>query len=86
MFRGSSPGSQKYRDFLKNLKINVDDQTVKIPESLHKFLHRAGNNWTTKWKKWIDANPKASAKDVFQQAGKMMDDAGISNSPIEPHR
>ena len=85
-FRGSSPGSQKYRDFFKNLKINVDDHTVKIPESLHKFLHRAGNNWTTQWKSWIDANPKATAKDVYQHAGKMMDEASISNVPIEPHR
>jgi RHS repeat-associated protein len=83
-FRGTA--ATKYRNFFKNLGIEVDKHTVKIPESLHKFLHRAGNNWTTQWKNWIDANPNATAKDVFQQAGKMMDETGINKLPISTHK
>lgn len=83
-FRG--PAATGYRNFFKNLGINVDEYTVKIPESLHKYLHREGSNWTTAWKKWIDANPSATAKDVYQQAGKMMDEAGINNLKILQHR
>ncbi len=83
-FRG--PAAARYRQFFKSRGINVDLYTVKIPESLHKYLHRAGNNWTTTWKKWIDEHPNATAKDVYQQAGKMMDEAGLSSQKILKHK
>jgi hypothetical protein len=86
VFRGNSASSQKYRDFFKNLGIKVDDHAIMIPESLHKYLHRAGNNWTTQWKKWIDANPNASVKDVYQQAGKMLDEAGLNSQTIKKYK
>lgn len=86
-FRGSSPNSQYYRDFYKKHGINVDDFTVKMPEAFHKqWIHRAGNNWTTKWKRWIDANPNATTTEVYQQAGKMMDEYGINHLPLVPYR
>ena len=86
VFRGKSPGSQKYRDFFLKHKIKVDDHTVKIPNSLHTFIHGKGKDWTNKWRKWIDDHPNATTKDVYQQAGKMMDKAGIGHLPIMPHR
>ncbi len=85
-FRGSSSASQKYRDFFKNLNIKVNEHAILIPESLHKYLHRAGSNWTTQWKNWIDENPNATSKDVYQQAGKMMDDAGVNKVPIKKYK
>jgi len=45
-------------------------------------LHKAGNNWTTKWKRWIDENPNASTKEVYQQAGRMMDEYGVNDKNI----
>lgn len=84
--RGKSPKSQKYRDFFKKHNINLDEHTIEISENLHKELHRAGNNWTTKWKRWIDENSDATTKDVYQQAGKMMDEYGVGNSRIKHYR
>ncbi len=86
VFRGGSSKSQKYRDFFKKHNIDLDANTVHIPEGIHKKLHEAGNNWTTKWKKWIDNNPDATTKDVYQQAGKMMDEYGISGYSIKPYK
>ncbi|MCV6629883.1 MAG: TIGR02269 family lipoprotein [Flavobacteriaceae bacterium] len=86
VFRGNSSKSQKYRDFFKKHNIDLDANTVHIPEGVHKKLHAAGNNWTTKWKKWIDDNPNATTKEVYQQAGKMMDEYGISGYAIKPYK
>src|SRR5205085_1073104 len=69
-FRGTSAASQKYREFFAQHEIDVDEFTVEIPESMHqKFIHAAGRNWTTRWKLWIDANPNATTKEVYQFAG-----------------
>ena len=82
-FWRKSPKSQKYRDFFKKHGIDVDEFAVEIPETFHKEkIHKAGNNWTTKWKKWIDANPNATTKEVYQQAGRMMDEYGIDHVPL----
>ena len=85
VFRGNSPRSQVYRDFFKKHNIDLNSHTVHIPEGLHKLIHGAGNNWTTRWKRWIDANPNASTRDVYQQAGRMMDEYGLSGYPILPY-
>ena len=82
-FRGESEKSQKYREFFKNHNINIDAYTVEITESLHKkYIHAANNNWTSKWKIWINNNPNASTKEVYQYAGKLMDEHNISHVPI----
>jgi len=78
--------SQKYRDFFKKHNINVDEHTVSMPEMLQRQVHSAGNNWTTILKRWIDAHPNATTKEVYQQAGKMMDDFGLSSYRIIPYR
>jgi RHS repeat-associated protein len=86
VFRGSSPKSQVYRDFFKKHGIDIDSHTVEISEGTHALLHRAGNNWTSRWKAWIDANPNATTKEVYQFAGKLMDEYGINHVPIVPYR
>jgi hypothetical protein len=86
-FRGESEKSEKYRQFFKQHKINVDDFTVEITESMHKgHIHAKGKNWTTEWKNWIDLNPQASTKEVYQKAGQMMDQYGISNVALVPYK
>lgn len=86
VFRGNSPKSQVYRDFFKKHRIDIDKHTVEISEATHARLHQAGNNWTTRWKSWIDANPNASTKEVYQFAGRLMDEYGINHVPIVPYR
>lgn len=86
MFRGKSPKSQKYRDFFKKHNIILDDHTVKLTKWKHTQVHQAGNNWTTQWKRWIDANPNATTKQVYQQAGRMMDAHDIAHIPIVSYK
>ena len=84
---GKSAKYKKYRDFFLKHGINVNDYSVDLTKSKHvKDIHKAGQNWTTIWKRWIDANPNATTKEVFQQAGKMMDEYGISHLEIIPYR
>lgn len=48
-------------------------------------IHGKGE-WNNLWMKWIDENPDATAKDIYQFAGKMMDDYGLSGYKIHPFR
>lgn len=82
VFRGGSPKSQVYRDFFKKHRIDINAHTIEISEATHKIVHGKGNNWTTKWKNFIDTNPNATTKEVYQQAGRMLDEYGLSHVPI----
>ena len=56
---------------------------VEIPEAMHKkWIHRLGDNWTTRWKDWIDANPDATTREVYQFAGQLMDEYGLVGEAI----
>lgn len=86
-FRGFSPASQKYRDFFKKHGIDVDKYTVEIPEKMHtEFIHGRENNWTTRWKQWIDVNPNATTTEVYQFGGTLMDEYGLSGLPLVPYK
>ncbi|CAM5223544.1 hypothetical protein UACE39S_01036 [Ureibacillus acetophenoni] len=85
-FRGKS---KNYADFIKNRGIDVDNFTVTIAhgkDSHHlKFLHGQGK-WNQKWMDWIDSHPNATAKDIYQFAGKMMDEYGLTGLKIHHYR
>jgi hypothetical protein len=86
-FRGASSASQKYRNFFKKHGIEVDKHAVEMTDTFHKaFIHRGGNNWTTRWKTWIDANEGATTMEVYQFAGRLMDEYGINHLPIVPYK
>ena len=79
--------SQKYREFFKKHKINVDDYCVELPRTPHiNRIHQKQNDWTNRWKNWIDEHPNATTKEVYQFAGKLMDEYGISHVPIIKYR
>jgi len=84
-FRGQSA---RYAQFIKARGIDVDQFTVTVSHgaaSHHlKFIHGKGG-WNRKWMEWIDANPNATAKDIYQFAGRMMDEYGLSGLHIHPH-
>jgi hypothetical protein len=86
-FRGQSPLSQKYRDFFKKHGILVDDYTVCLTDSMHRnVIHKAGHNWTTRWKEWIDYNPNATTREVYQFAGRLMDEYGINHLKLVKYK
>ncbi len=87
VFRGNSAKSQKYRDFFKKHNIDLDSYCVEISQHRHvSEIHALKNNWTTQWKLWIDAHPDATTREVYQQAGVMMDRYGISSVPLTKYR
>lgn len=63
-----------------------------LSESVHqRGVHGNGignmpGRWNQQWEEWIQANPNATAKDVYQQLGRMMDDYGLGGSRIHPYR
>ena len=84
-FRGKS---KPYAEFIKNLGIDVDQYTITVSGGkggMHmNFIHGKGK-WNQKWMDFIDNNPNATAKDIYQFAGKMMDDYGLSGLQIHPY-
>jgi hypothetical protein len=82
---------QQFRGFFSKLGINVDEYTVTVSESTHlQGIHGSGigtlpGRWNQQWATWIEANPGAAAKDVYQQLGRMMDDFGLSVKGIHPY-
>ncbi|MDT8717965.1 hypothetical protein IAI10_14970 [Clostridium sp. 19966] len=48
------------------------------------FIHGKAQ-WNPKWMGWIDNNPDATRKDIYQFAGKMMDDYGLSSYKIHQY-
>jgi hypothetical protein len=86
-FRGQSLQSEKYREFFRKHKIDVDSYCIEIPESTHiSKIHKAGENWTTRWKEWIDNHPKASTTEVYQFVGNLMDDYAVNHVKIIKYR
>ena len=48
-----------------------------------KAIHGKGD-WNPLWMEWIDNHPDATAKDIFQFAGKMMDEFGLGGYEMHP--
>lgn len=84
-FRGKS---KKYADFISSRGINVDDYTITVSAGkggIHMNLLHGKGGWNQKWIEFIDNNPNATAKDIYQFAGKMMDDYGLNSYNIHPY-
>lgn len=85
---------REFEKFFRARGINVDDFTVTVDHTVThlKAIHGRGNmgqmpgRWNQVWGDWIKTNPNATASEVYQQAGKMMDDFGINHLPIHPYK
>ena len=80
---------QKYKNYFQSKGINIDEYVVRIDREEHKVAHGKGNffeNWNSHWGKWIEQNPNASSQSVFEQAGKMMDEYGLSFSNVKNYK
>ena len=81
-------GNWYYSNFFESRGINVDDYTVTVGGGAggqHMNSIHGRGQWNPIWKEWIDNNPNATAKDIFQFGGKMMDEYGLSGYPIHPY-
>ena len=84
-FRGKS---KTYSDFISARGIDVDQYTITVDAGkggMHMNIIHGKGGWNQKWMDFIDNNPNATAKDIYQFAGKMMDDYGLSGYTIHPY-
>ena len=78
--------------FFSQLGINIDDYTVTLGQTTHlQGIHGSGlgdmpGGWNSQWGSFISQNPNATAPQVYQQAGQMMDRYGIGDLRIHPYR
>ena len=85
---------QTFRKWFESRGIaNIDDFTVTVDHYVTHLrgIHGAGNlgqmpgRWNARWLEFKTANPNASAQEIFQFAGKLMDEFGINHLPIHPY-
>ena len=85
---------QKFRKFFAKADIDIDRFTITVDQDVThlKAIHGNGNmgqmpgQWNSIWEKWIADNPNASAKEIYQLLGKMIDDFGLGHLPIHPYK
>ena len=81
---------RQFKDFFSKRGIDIDAHTVSLGEKSHltgvhgKGLGNMPGGWNQEWAGWISKNPNATAKDVYQQLGTMMDRYKINDLPIHP--
>src|SRR5262249_16951251 len=78
--------------FTPEQAVNLDKFTVTLSQGEHlNVVHGRGTpdipgRWNKIWDAWIKANPKATAKEIYQQLGKMMDEFQLNNLRIHEYR
>jgi RHS repeat-associated protein len=82
---------QQFQKFFASKGIDINKYTVSLTEGTHlKGVHGTGSGslpgkWNQTWQSWIGLNPNASAKEVYQQLGTMMDRFDMGHLPIAPY-
>jgi RHS repeat-associated protein len=69
--------------------INIHNYTIRIPRSIHEQLHRGGPRggaWNAAWEDFFNANPSASAEDVFRYAGELFHRFQLGGYTVGPYR
>jgi len=85
------PKAKGFQKFWRKAGIHIDDYTVQIEQTTHlrgvhgKGMGKLPGKWNSAWKNFFTSSPNASAKQIFQQAGRMMDDFGLSDLAISPY-
>lgn len=90
---------QKHRAWFERKGINIDDFSVKLESKEHlSGVHGKGGfvgsgnvkypkeKWNDLWDDYIDKNPGATPKEIYQHAGKLMDQFGLSKLPLEKYK
>jgi hypothetical protein len=88
---------QKFRDVMANVGIDIDNFTVGLAEKAHlSGVHGRGGfvvgqdvvspgYYNRLWEDFFSSNPGATAKEIYQFGGWMMDQFGLSAYPIVPY-
>jgi hypothetical protein len=88
---------QKFRIWFAQRSIDIDLYTIKLSRSIHlRGIHGKGGfvgpgsvefpgKWNSYWQAFIDTNPHATPKEVYQFGGYLMDLFGLSDIAITPY-
>jgi hypothetical protein len=83
---------QQFRKFFLSKGLNIDQFAVRLAsETSHlKGVHGRGlasmpGGWNARWAGFIEANPSATATQIYQFAGRLMDEFGLNHLPIVPY-
>ncbi|XXT17007.1 RHS repeat-associated core domain-containing protein [Sorangium sp. So ce429] len=83
---------QKFKTFFQARGVDIDKFTVEISQGHHlSSVHGRGElntpgRYNQRWAEFIEANPNATAKDIYQFGGRLMDEYGLNRLPIVPYR
>ena len=86
---------QKFRSDFANAGVDIDQFTVTVD---HNWTHLRGihgkglpaqgmpGRWNQRWADFFEANPNATATDIYQFGGSLMDEFGLSGLPVHPYK
>ncbi|WP_437962692.1 RHS repeat-associated core domain-containing protein (plasmid) [Sorangium sp. So ce119] len=83
---------QKFKTFFQARGVDIDKFTVEISQGHHlSSVHGRGElntpgRYNQRWAEFIETNPNATAKDIYQFGGRLMDEYGLNRLPIVPYR
>ncbi len=86
---------QQFRGWFQERGLqNIDNFTVTVDHNVThlRAIHGSGNmnqmpgRWNAQWAEFIKTNPNANSLEVYQQAGRMMDEFGIGHIQIHPYK
>lgn len=83
---------RQFRNFFSQRGVNIDDFTITVEHQITHLrgIHGRGNmgqfpgRWNQRWQEFIDNNPNATAKDIYDFGGRLMDEFGLGHLPIHP--
>jgi hypothetical protein len=83
---------RQFRNLFSQRGINIDDYTITVEHQVTHLrgIHGCGNmgqfpeRWNQRWQEFIDNNPNATAKDIYDFGGRLMDEFGLGHLPIHP--
>jgi hypothetical protein len=86
------PQQGNIANWIRERGIDIHQWTVEIDETVHlRGVHGNGyagfeGHWNARWEQFRDANKDtASPKDIYQFAGQLMDEFGLSGLPLKPY-
>ena len=83
---------QKYKPIFEKLGIDIDKYTVSLGSATHlRGIHGKGTasmpgRWNERWREFFMKNPNPTTKEVYQFAGKLMDEYGINKEILHAYK
>jgi RHS repeat-associated protein len=84
------PQEKCFEKYWRKAHIDIDEHTIYIEQATHlRGMHGKGmgkmpGRWNPRWKTFFREHPDASPVQIYQQAGNMMDEFGLSDYEIRP--